>query len=94
MLLTCADQYITKGHSFEWPFSFGVERLMALFKPGDRVTSTFNGLYSGLPGTIIMRSVIQQGDKDRYIIELDSGKRIVLWETQIDYYSYPQDKNN
>ena len=84
MLLTCADQYITKGHSFEWPFSLGGERLMALFKSGDRVTRTFNGLYSGLPGTIIMCSVIQQGEKDRYIIELDSGKRIVLWETQIE----------
>ncbi|MDT2472073.1 hypothetical protein P7D68_17870 [Enterococcus avium] len=67
---------------------------MPSFKPGDRVTSTFSGLYSGLPGTIIMRSVIQQGNKDRYIIEFDSGKRIVLWETQIDNYSYPQDKNN
>ncbi len=94
MLLTCADQYITKGHSFEWPFSLGGERLMALFKSGDRVTRTFNGLYSGLPGTIIMCSVIQQGEKDRYIIELDSGKRIVLWERQIEYFSYPQDKND
>lgn len=67
---------------------------MPLFKKGDRVTSTFNGLYSGLPGTIIMRSVIHQGDKGRYIIELDNGERIVLWETQIDYYSYPQEENN
>lgn len=67
---------------------------MQSFKPGDRVMSTLDGYHSGLPGTIIMRSVIQQGEMGRFIIELDNGKRIVLWETQIDYYSYPQDKNN
>ncbi len=67
---------------------------MESFQPGDRVMSTIDGLYSGLPGTIIMRSPIQQGDKARYILALDNGLRIVLWETQIDFYSYPQDKNN
>lgn len=65
------------------------------FKQGDRVISTFDGLYSGLPRTIIMRSVIQQeNNESRYIIELDIGKRIVLWAANIDYYSYPQDINS
>lgn len=67
---------------------------MQSFKTGDRVTSTFDGLYKGLPGTIISRSLIQQGEHARYIIELDVGKRIVLWDRNIEYYSYPQDINN
>ena len=67
---------------------------MQSFKPGDRVTSTFDGLYAGLPATIISRSLIQQvNDEPRYIIELDIGKRIVLCESNIAYYSYPQDIN-
>ena len=42
-----------------------------------------------------MRSVIQQeNNESRYIIELDIGKRIVLWAANIDYYSYPQDINS
>lgn len=51
-------------------------------------------MYSGLPDTIINRSMIQQGENVRYTIEPDIGKRIVLWAANIDYYSYPQEKRS
>lgn len=56
---------------------------MQSFQSGDRVTSTFDGLYLGIPGTIINRSVIQQGNTTRYIVEFDNGKRLALWETNL-----------
>ncbi len=56
---------------------------MHLFQAGDRVTSTFAGLCSGLPGTIIKRSMIQQGKSSRYIVKFDNGKSLALWETDL-----------
>jgi hypothetical protein len=45
---------------------------------GDRVESTVMGFYMGVPGTVAEVSQIQVGAGKDYIIELDTGKRIIL----------------
>lgn len=58
---------------------------MQLFNPGDRVTSTFDGLCLGIPGTILIRSLISQGNCPRYVVEFDNGERLALWEAHLKH---------
>lgn len=48
------------------------------FEAGEKVTSAVYGYYFGVPGIIIEPAQWQYGSIRRFVVELDTGIRIVL----------------
>lgn len=57
--------------------------MIRTFSRGDRVCSNVAGLYMGMPGTIVGKSIVQYNMDTRYSVALDCDKTISFRASQL-----------